>query len=136
MQQQQDTIRLQAEITALFTAAHMATAQEAPAAESAKYGSHTGVAGIQVLTAVQRVLGAVRMQQQRDTTRPQHGSLRSQGSQDFSMYGSSQKVAAAERAEKAAQQAVKALQRKEAVWEAELHAAQSSSAQLHKQVWV
>ena len=45
-----------------------------------------------------------------------------------------QRIAKAETAEAVAQQAVKALQKKEAAWEVELGAAQTSNAQLHKQV--
>lgn len=89
--------------------------------------------GLQVLTAVQRVLGAVRMQQQRDPSRvngvqsdpPKHATSTS-----------AQRVQEAERAERAAQQAVKALQKKESVWEAELGAAQTNNNQLNKRVRV
>lgn len=45
-----------------------------------------------------------------------------------------QRVAQAESGEATAQQAVRALQKKEAGWEAELGAAQASNAQLHSQV--
>ncbi len=88
--------------------------------------------GLQVLTAVQRVLGAVRMQQQRDATRTvgvQHPE-----SPDFGRASSAWRVVEAERGERAAQQAVKPLQKKGTVWEAELGAAQTSNAQLHQQV--
>ena len=89
---------------------------------------------MQVLTAIQKVLGAVRMQQQREPSRAS-GGLQQPASLDFTSRTSClQRVMEAERAETAAQQVVKALQKKEAVWEAELGAAQTSNAQLHKQV--
>ncbi|KAL0054870.1 hypothetical protein WJX82_003576 [Trebouxia sp. C0006] len=87
--------------------------------------------GIQVLTAVQRVLGAVRMQQQRDTSRPSSGPI---DSGELARPSKAQRVLEAERGERAAQQAVKALQKKEAGWEAELGATQMKNNQLHKRV--
>jgi len=86
---------------------------------------------LQVLTAVQRVLGAVRMQQQRDTSRPNSGQI---DSDEFARPSKAQRVLEAERGERAAQQAVKALQKKEAGWEAELGATQMKNNQLHKRV--
>ena len=88
---------------------------------------------LQVLTCLQRVLGAVRMQQQRDCIKPR--SLKEQRAGGFpSAQGTSQRVLDAERGESAAHQALRVLQRKEAAWEAELGAAQTSNAQLHMQV--
>ncbi len=86
---------------------------------------------LQVLTAVQRVLGAVRMQQQRDTSRPSSGPI---DSGELARPSKAQRVLEAERGERAAQQAVKALQKKEAGWEAELGATQMKNNQLHKRV--
>ncbi len=86
---------------------------------------------LQVLTAVQRVLGAVRMQQQRDTSRPSSARI---DSGELARPSKAQRVLEAERGERAAQQAVKALQKKEAGWEAELGATQMKNNQLHKRV--
>ena len=86
---------------------------------------------LQVLTAVQRVLGAVRMQQQRDTGRPTSAQI---DSGELARPSKAQRVLEAERGERAAQQAVKALQKKEAGWEAELGATQMKNNQLHKRV--
>jgi len=86
---------------------------------------------LQVLTAVQRVLGAVRMQQQRDISRPNSGQI---DSDEFARPSKAQRVLEAERGERAAQQAVKAFQKKEAGWEAELGATQMKNNQLHKRV--
>ena len=88
---------------------------------------------LQVLTAVQRVLGAVRMQQQRDTSRGNGGQSEPP---TRSTPTSAQRVQEAERAERAAQQAVKALQKKESVWQAELGAAQTNNNQLNKRVMI
>ena len=56
------------------------------------------------------------------------------GSDSHSISQLRQRVAQAESGEATAQQAVRALQKKEAGWEAELGAAQASNAQLHSQV--
>ena len=73
------------------------------------------------------------MQQQRDCTKPK--TLMEQRAGGFSSaQGMSQRIIDAERGESAAHQALRVLQRKEAAWEAELGAAQTSNAQLHIQV--
>lgn len=97
---------------------------------------------LQVLTSLQKVLGAVRMQQQRGCSNPTcckrtsavEQFAASLGSDAHSIKQLSQRIAKAENAEAVAHQAVKALQKKEAAWEVELGAAQISNAQLHKQV--
>lgn len=92
---------------------------------------------------MQKVLGAVRMQQQRSCSNPTickrtmsavEQFAAGLGSDAQSVKQLSQRIAKAENAEAIAQQAVRALQKKEAAWEVELGAAQTSNAQLHKQV--
>lgn len=56
------------------------------------------------------------------------------GSESHGIRQLMQRVVQAENAEATAQQAVRALQKKEVAWEAELGAAQTSNAQLHTQV--
>ena len=70
------------------------------------------------------------MQQQRAKSAVEHFAAEL-GSETHSI---NQRVEQAETAEATAQQAVRALQKKEAAWEAELGAAQTSNAQLHMQV--
>ncbi len=71
------------------------------------------------------------MQQQRDTSRPSSARI---DSGELARPSKAQRVLEAERGERAAQQAVKALQKKEAGWEAELGATQMKNNQLHKRV--
>lgn len=73
------------------------------------------------------------MQQQRAKSAVEHFAAEL-GSETHSINQLSQRVEQAETAEATAQQAVRALQKKEAAWEAELGAAQTSNAQLHMQV--
>ena len=88
---------------------------------------------LQVLSSLQKVLGAVRMQQQRARSAVDR-SASDMGSESHSISQLRRRVVQAESAEATAQQAVRALQKKEVAWEAELGAAQTSNAQLHAQV--
>ena len=73
------------------------------------------------------------MQQQRAKSAVDQSAV-GVGCESHSISQLSQRVMQAESAEATAQQAVRALQKKEAAWEAELGAAQTSNAQLHTQV--
>ena len=87
---------------------------------------------LQVLSSLQKVLGAVRMQQQRAKSAVDQ-SASGMASESHSISQLRLQVVQAESAEATAQQAVRALQKKEVAWEAELGAAQISNAQLHTQ---
>lgn len=100
---------------------------------SHKQDSDATSAWLQVLSSLQKVLGAVRMQQQRAKSAVDQ-SASGIGSDTHSVSQLRQRVAQAESGEATAQQAVRALQKKEAGWEAELGAAQASNAKLHSQV--